>query len=188
MIVQASGKVCDDKLDIRLELDGSTIVASGRGVVPDNEFGYCDRYIDTGGEGRSEHDESASIRLDPGTYSVRTDDGADEIEFKLDAGVITSSFPYATLAEAADVASERTALSPAREATIAVANEINRSLERVEPGRYAKVVAALHPLPAKPDRTGGQATRFAGMVINYRPECGRSRNHDRCRDDASWRA
>ena len=99
--------------------------------MPNNEFGYCDRYIDTGGEGRSERDVSESIRLDPGTYSVRNVDGTSVIEFKLDSGAVTSSFPYATLAEAADVATERLALKPKREATIAIADELDRSLERV---------------------------------------------------------
>jgi len=94
-------------------------------------FGHCDKYIDTGGEGTSRHDVSGAVRLDPGMYTVRNVDGSSVIEFTIDPDGVTSSSPYSSLAEAADVEARRIVSGPQRDATVALATRVDELRGRV---------------------------------------------------------
>jgi hypothetical protein len=114
-----SGYVCEDDLEISASVDSEVrvITLAGRGSIPDNEFDYCSRYIDTGGEGVSETERRLTLALEPGTYTLRNADASDQIEFDYHNGVVTSSDPYPTLS----LQRER---KPGRDTTIAVANQL----------------------------------------------------------------
>jgi hypothetical protein len=115
-----TGGVCDGQLDIDASIDAErrVITLSGEGEVPDNEFGYCSRYIDTGGEGRIAAERRTSVELEPGIYTLRSAAGADSIEFDYHDGVVTSSDPYPTLEQQKEYA-------PQRDETIATADRLN---------------------------------------------------------------
>jgi hypothetical protein len=115
-----TGGVCDGQLDIDASVDTErhVITLSGEGEVPDNEFDYCSRYIDTGGEGRIAADKRTSVELEPGVYTLKSAVGTDSIEFDYHNGVVTSSDPYPTLALQKQYA-------PQRDETIATADSLN---------------------------------------------------------------
>jgi hypothetical protein len=112
--------VCDGQLDIdaSVDVEQRVITLSGEGEVPDNEFGYCSSYIDTGGEGRVAAEKRTSIELEPGVYTLKSAVGTDSIEFDYHNGVVTSSDPYPTLALQKEYA-------PQRDQTIAMADSLN---------------------------------------------------------------
>ncbi len=115
-----TGGVCDGQLDIDASVDAErrVITLSGEGEVPDNEFGYCSRYIDTGGEGRIAAEKRTSVELEPGVYTLKSAVGSDSIEFDYHNGVVTSSDPYPTFALQEKYA-------PQRDETVAAADWLN---------------------------------------------------------------
>jgi hypothetical protein len=122
--VRSIGRVCSD-FEMQLHRSDSIIIVSGTGRVPDNDDGLCSKYLDTsGGEGTTPREASSTLRLDPGSYTVRNLEGTSAIEFQLGPRGFTSSFPYSTMKEFETVVAQRLALQPQRVSSAVLAAEV----------------------------------------------------------------
>ena len=139
VVLIASGYTCDDELDVETLVDDSsrTVIASGSGPVPDNDDGYCDRYIDTGGTGTELTTRSVHLDLDDGRWTIRSKHGRDsdfgQIEIVIDSGSIESSYPWKTLKQKADEEAAEAAMEPHRLATEAVAKAMSAAWFPTDP-------------------------------------------------------
>ncbi len=131
LILLASGYTCGDKLEVTTSVNKSskTITVSGSGPVPDNENGYCYRYIDTGGSGTESTTRAVPVELDDGQWTVRSERGGEDadgqIEVIVDGSSIKSSTPWRTFEQKTDEAAAEAAMEPHRQATEAVANALS---------------------------------------------------------------